>query len=117
MAVADPATRAVCVVVLAGLGMRHAAVGTGVAAVVEARRRPPDVLLVEGQLEDVPGLEALAWLRSNPALGARPFVMLVDAGSAVPETGRRGAVLRKPVAARDLRATLIRLIGGSPEAA
>jgi len=43
-------------------------VDTDIAAVVAAREELPDLILLDIQLRDVPGHEAIKWLRSTAAL-------------------------------------------------
>ena len=95
----DPALEALCVVLLHELGLIVDVVASGVDAVVAARRRPVDVLVVDTQLEDVPGRQAVGWLRGNPALRERLILLLVDGapGAAQIQTSGSTAVLRKPV--------------------
>jgi CheY-like chemotaxis protein len=50
-------------------------VDTGIAAVVAAREELPDLILLDIQLRDVPGHEAIKWLRSIAALRSTPIVV------------------------------------------
>lgn len=49
---------------------------SGVAAVVAARARVPDLILMDSQLRDVSAGETIGWLRSNEALTSVPIVVL-----------------------------------------
>lgn len=91
--IADSAPRETCREVLERRGFAVTYAESGVGAVLSARKDPPDLVLMDGDLPDGPGVEAIGWLRCNPALASAPIV-LVAAG-----TDERGAdaVLRKPV--------------------
>lgn len=104
---ADPVTRRLCRDVLESSGFAVAVVDSGIAAVVAAREGRPDLIVMDLQLRDVPGSEAIAWLRSNPALRSMPIIMIAanDDGAAVTLAGP-GAVLRKPLSATIIRSTI-----------
>jgi CheY-like chemotaxis protein len=74
----EPATLRLCSDVLknSGIAVDIAVAESGVAAVVAARKDVPDLIFVDIQLRDVPGREAIRWLRSNPALQSTPISML-----------------------------------------
>lgn len=74
-------------------------VDSGVAAVIAARRNPPAVIFIDLQLRDVPGGQAVGWLRSNPALGAVPIVLIASGTEDDAEIAsiHPAALLRKPV--------------------
>jgi CheY-like chemotaxis protein len=66
-----------------------------IAAVVTARRILPDLILVDEQLRDVPGRDAVLWLRSNPELRSTPIIVLtMGAGGA--SIAMPGALVQKP---------------------
>ena len=73
---ADSATLQLCRDALENSGFAVDAVDSGIAAVVAARESPPDLVLMDVQLRDVPGREAIVWLRSNPALQSTPIIVL-----------------------------------------
>jgi len=75
------------------------AVDSGIAAVVAAREDLPDLIFVDVQLRDVPGPEAIRWLRSNPALQSTPIIVLTAEAEddAVLAVTRPNPSLRKPV--------------------
>jgi len=95
----DPATRRLCREALESSGFVVEFVDTGIAAVVSARERFPDLILMDLQLRDVPGREAIGWLRSNPALQSTPIIVLTTnaADDADLAATRPAASLRKPV--------------------
>lgn len=74
-------------------------VDSGVAAVIAARRSVPAVIFVDLQLRDVPGGEAVGWLRSNPQLGSVPIVLIAGGSEDDREIAalHPHALLRKPV--------------------
>ena len=81
------------------------AVDSGIAAVVAAREERPDVIFVDLQLRDVPGREAIEWLRSNPALRSTPIVILTTKAEDEASLAaiRPDASLRKPVSPQTIR--------------
>jgi CheY-like chemotaxis protein len=83
----DPAALLVCRQVVEKAGFVVEAVDSGIAAVIAARNERPEFIFVAPQLRDVPGREAMAWLRANPALSAVPIVAL--AKPATPDSIRR----------------------------
>jgi DNA-binding response OmpR family regulator len=96
---AEPETLQLCRDVLEKSGFVVDVVDSGIAAVIAARQARPDLILVDLQLRDVPGREAIGWLRSNPALRSTPIIVLTTNTDADGElaTIRPGASLRKPV--------------------
>jgi len=102
---ADPATRQVCRDVLESSGFVVDTMDSGIAAVVAAREEHPDLILIDLQLRDVPGREAIGWLRTNPALRSTPIIVLTaDAGDDEDLAATRpGASMRKPVSAVAMR--------------
>jgi CheY-like chemotaxis protein len=104
---ADSATQ-LCRAFLESSGFVTDAVDSGIAAVVAARESPPDLVLVDVQLRDVPGCEAIGWLRSNPALqSTRIIVLTINAeDDAVPTLARPYALLPKPVSPAAIRRTI-----------
>lgn len=105
---ADPVTLRLCREVLVLSGVTVDVVDSGVAAVVAARENRPDLIVVDDQLRDVVGREAVGWLRSNPALAATPIVVL--AAKAENDAERAavapGAWLRKPLSPDLVRRTI-----------
>ena len=109
---AEPATLRVCRDVLESSGFIVDAVDRGIAAVVAARAALPDLIFIAMQLPDVPGREAIRWLRSNPALRSTPIVVLTTSAEddvALAAT-RPSALLRKPVSAVGIRRTIRRVL-------
>lgn len=97
--VADSAWRDLCREVLERHGFAVAFAESGVDAVLAARKSPPDLVLMDRDLPDGPGVEAIGWLRCNPALASAPMVLV---GAGADASGGNGcacadAVLRKPV--------------------
>jgi CheY-like chemotaxis protein len=78
----------------------------GIAAVVAARESPPDLALVDVQLRDVPGREAIGWLRSNPALQSTPIIVLTTNAEDDVVLARPYASLPKPVSPAAIRRTI-----------
>jgi two-component system, cell cycle response regulator DivK len=109
----DPAALRTCSAALAASGFAVDAVDTGIDAVIAARRHRPDVILVDLQLRDVPGREAVDWLRSNPALAATPIILLVTSAAEDAKTNgiHPTAVLRKPLSPIAIRRAIGALFG------
>jgi CheY-like chemotaxis protein len=105
---ADSATLQLCRDALESSGFAADAVDSGIAAVVAARESPPDLVLVDVQLRDVPGREAIGWLRSNPALQSTPIIFLTTNAEddVVPTLARQYASLPKPVSPAAIRRTI-----------
>ena len=101
----DPATERLCREVLESSGFVVDAVDSGIAAVVAAREELPDLILVDLQLRDVPGREAIRWFRSNPALRSTPIIVLTTTAEDQADLAqiRPGASLRKPLSAAMIR--------------
>lgn len=72
---------------------------SGVSALIAARQSTPAVIFIDLQLRDVPGGEAVEWLRSNPGLGTVPIILI--AGGTEDNAGiaeiHPEALLRKPL--------------------
>ncbi|MFZ1122982.1 MAG: response regulator [Candidatus Binataceae bacterium] len=102
---ADPVTLRFCRDALKSSGFAVDAVDSGIAAVVAAREDLPDLIFVDVQLRDVPGREAIRWLRSNPALQSTPIIVLTTNAEddAAPGLTRPGPSLLKPVSLAALR--------------
>lgn len=105
---ADPGTRTLCRKVLESLGFVVSAMDSGVAAVTEARREPPDLILIDLQLRDIDGFKLMEWLRANEALKTTPIVALStsaeDSGSL--NGWRVSALMKKPVTAGTVEQTI-----------
>jgi DNA-binding response OmpR family regulator len=101
----DPGTRRLCRDVLKDCGVTAEVVDLGVAAVAAARQQRLDLIIVDLQLSDSPGLEVVRWLRSNPALTATPVILLSAGADDFTDSSEWGAdaLLMKPVSAAALR--------------
>jgi DNA-binding response OmpR family regulator len=95
----DTLARQLCRDVLERVGFVVVDAESGIAAVLSARASLPNLILVGLQLRDVPGPEAVEWLRSNPALHSTPLVVFIGGpGDEAKWSGTTGAVfLRKPL--------------------
>jgi CheY-like chemotaxis protein len=88
-----------------GYTLEH--VENGVAAVSAVREVVPDLVVVDMQLADVPGHEALRWLQSMPTLRAARFVALVSVpGERLANIVQPALQLRKPLSAAALARVL-----------
>jgi CheY-like chemotaxis protein len=96
----DPVTARACRTALEAMGFIIERVDSGVAAVVAARGRVPDVILMDTQLRDVSAAEVIGWLRSsNLALASIPIVVIgtIDGSRLAVRDSRVTATLRKPL--------------------
>ena len=57
-------------------GLEVKEVNRGVAAIAVVRKERPDLILIGLQLRDVSGLEAVGWLKADPAFCLVPVVAL-----------------------------------------
>jgi CheY-like chemotaxis protein len=106
----DATSGALCRSALEAGDWQVVAADSGVAAVVEARRAVPAVIFIELQLRDVPGREALGWLRSNPDLGGVPVVLIAGGADDDEEIERIApdGLLRRPLT----RQAVARIVSG-----
>lgn len=87
-------------------GHKTVVVGTGEAALWEARARPPDCILLDWMLPDRPGTEVLRRLRADPITARVPVILVTARGEEVDrvvglEMGADDYVV-KPVSLREL---------------
>ena len=95
---ADMATHRLCRAALETSGLAVDGVDSGMAALMSAREVLPDLIVIDQQLRDVSGQEAIGWLRSNPTLRATPIIALTTgADDATGLAIAPGAALRKPL--------------------
>ncbi len=102
---ADPVTLRLCRDALESSGFAVDAADSGIAALIAARELRPDLIIMDLQLRDVPGGEAIGWLRSNSALPSTPIIVLTtDAADDADVTAAQpGASLRKPLSPATIR--------------
>jgi len=94
----DLETRGRCRAALERAGFSVEAVENGIEAVIAARNCPPAVVVMDLQLSDVPGSEAIKWLRSLPSFKSTPIITLttgIENDTALALT--RTSQLHKPV--------------------
>jgi CheY-like chemotaxis protein len=72
----DPIAARLCQETLERMGFAIKRVETGVAAVVAARGRVPDLIVMDSQLPDVSAGETIGWLRANQFLKSVPIIVL-----------------------------------------
>lgn len=72
----DLASARLCRETLERMGFVIDRVDSGVAVLVAARGRVPDLILMDSQLRDVSASETIGWLRSNQALTSVPIVVV-----------------------------------------
>jgi two-component system cell cycle response regulator DivK len=95
----DQPTLRLCRDVLESSGFAVDQVDSGIGAVVAAREGRPDVILIDIQLRDVRGREAIGWLRSNASLRATPIIALIAKADADAMRDGFTVPLRKPLSA------------------
>ena len=80
-------------------------VDSGIGAVIAVRERAATLILMDLQLRDVPGREAMGWLRSNRNTQATPIVILAGADDEerLLHAPHPGAILRKPLSSEGIR--------------
>jgi len=110
-----PETSRLCRRFLEDHGLTVKEVNRGVAGLAEVRKERPHVIFIGLQLRDVSGLEAVSWLKADPALRLVP-VVVISAGTLLAEDPmlRRsgiGAILHKPVSAETLAHAVRRVLG------
>ena len=99
--------------------LRHAGLATletasGVEGVRLACKHRPDLVLMDIQLPDIDGIEALRQIRTDPALDAMPVVAV--SASVMPEELHQiaasgfDAYVTKPIALKDFLATVRRFL-------
>jgi CheY-like chemotaxis protein len=105
---ADPGTRQAFQDVLNHCGMTADIVDNGVAAVARARRKRPDLIVMDLQLRDSAGLEVIQWLRSDPALRSTPVIVLTTNAHDVSlsKSWTVDAVLVKPVSSEAMESAI-----------
>ena len=90
----DPVSARLCRETLERIGFVTEHVDSGVAAVVAARDRVPDLILMDAQLHDASAAQVIGWLRcANMALASIPIIVI-------------GTIDRSPLAVRDNRETV-----------
>jgi CheY-like chemotaxis protein len=90
----DPVSARLCRETLERIGFIIERVDSGVTAVVAARDRVPDLILMDSQLRDASAAEVIGWLRcANMALASVPIIVI-------------GTVDRSPLAVRDSQVTV-----------
>ncbi|MDX1673473.1 MAG: response regulator [Longimicrobiales bacterium] len=89
--------------------------GTASDAVEVARKRQPDLVVLDLGLPDRPGLEVVREIRADPELGTTPVIALTGRVGAEQEKACLEAgcdrFLTKPVPARTLLSELARFVG------
>lgn len=93
----DPATLRMFHDALHSSGFAVDAVDSGIDAIISARNGHPGLIVMEIQLRDVPGCEAIKWLRSLPALKSTPIIVLTAEAEDDAALSATGPSLRKPV--------------------
>jgi DNA-binding response OmpR family regulator len=72
----DPVLQKQCAAILEQAGFDVETRNSGIDAVVAARELRPDIIVLGGQLRDVPAREAIGWLKANAELRSTPILVL-----------------------------------------
>ncbi|HXP74226.1 MAG TPA: response regulator [Stellaceae bacterium] len=109
----DPVSVRLCRETLERMEFVIERVDSGVAAVVAARGRAPDLILMDFQLRDVTAGETIGWLRSNQALTSVPIIVLgIADGSRLPVKDPRAMVaIGKPLSPAAIERAVRHLCG------
>jgi len=111
----DPETSRLCRGFLEAHGLAVKEVNRGVAGLTEVRKGRPDLILIGLQLRDVSGLEAVSWIRADPALCLVPVVVISAGNLSAEDPMLRGsgigAILCKPVSAETVAHAIRRVLG------
>jgi CheY-like chemotaxis protein len=101
---ADRLTLRICRAALEASDLAVEGVESGMEALMSARELPPDLIVVDQQLRDVSGNEAIGWLRANTALRATPIIVLTSrADDDAAAVAAPSATLRKPLSSLAIR--------------
>jgi two-component system phosphate regulon response regulator PhoB len=102
---ADTLTQRMCRTALETSGLAVYGVDSGMAALMSAREFPPSLIVVDQQLRDVSGNEAIGWLRANSALRTTPIIALTTnaGGDDTVAAAAPAAALRKPLSPLAIR--------------
>ncbi len=94
------------------LGLAVCEAERGVEAVTLARNWAPDIVLLDTQLQDAPGREVAAWLRSHPAMRTTPIVLLTDQAHAAADhhAGSDFVLIDRTSSTPDLRISIRQLL-------
>jgi DNA-binding response OmpR family regulator len=115
LVVADGAMHRLCRQMLSDAGWAVInGIESGAAAVTAAREQRPEVIFLSQQLNDVPALEAVKWLRSNTELATTPIIILGGNVSFDHSPSRHQiTVLPRPVTAAHIRYALAQALPGN----
>lgn len=84
--------RKVCVKLLTRMGFDAAAFASGEEALVAMRRHRPRLVILNGTLDDMSGLELLEWLRKDDAFADLPVYFISSNADCQPQAERLGIV-------------------------
>jgi len=110
----DPVSARLCRETLEQIGFVIEQVDSGVAAVVAARDRVPDLILMDAQLRDASAAEVIGWLRcANMALASIPIIVIgtIDRSPFAVRDNRETVALRKPLSPAEIERAVRGLCG------
>ena len=100
---------------LAAYGYQTITADHGAAALALAREHHPDLILMDLQLPDISGFEAVRLLKQHPETGAIPIVAVtafaMDGDERKALTSGCDAYVSKPIQIREFVATVARFVG------
>jgi DNA-binding response OmpR family regulator len=111
----DEALRSLVVLILRREGLEVAAVEDGARAVAAVLARPPDLVVLDGQMPELTGQEVCERLRASVAVAAVPILMLsgsLEPGAvALSQEAGADAYLQKPFTTEELVRSVRALVG------
>ena len=110
----DPVSARLCRETLERIGFVTEHVDSGVAAVVAARDRVPDLILMDAQLRDASAAQVIGWLRcASMALASVPIIVIgtIDRSPLAVRDSRETVALRKPTSPAEIERAVRGLCG------
>jgi DNA-binding response OmpR family regulator len=111
----DPSVRGLLQTLLAAEGYDVETASDGLAGLVKASSRRPELILLDLMMPDLGGIRVLEELRGDPALAAIPVIVVTGKVDAIPglqEVLGERSVFAKPFGVTDLLARVAEVTGG-----
>ena len=115
----DPSVRGLLQTLLAAEGYDVSVASDGLAGLVKASSRRPELILLDLMMPDLGGIRVLEELRGDPGLTDVPVIVVTGKVDAVPglrEVLGEDSVFAKPFSVADLLARVAEVTGGPAEA-
>jgi len=113
----DPSVRGLLQTLLAAEGYDVAVASDGLAGLVKASSRKPELILLDLMMPDLGGIRVLEELRGDPALADVPVIVVTGKVEAVPGLQQvlgEDSVFAKPFGVAELLARVADVTGGPP---